>query len=110
MIRELKKSIYKFREQKKFKKFYGQYIKAGDLCFDVGANVGNRTAVFSALKAQVVSVEPVEESLSILKEKFDKKENVTILPIALGSTSGKKEMYISNYSEVCTMSKLFIEK
>jgi hypothetical protein len=26
--------------------FYAQFLSAGDLCFDVGANVGNRTKIF----------------------------------------------------------------
>lgn len=37
---------------------YRQFVKSGDLVFDVGANVGNRTAVFLRLGARVVAVEP----------------------------------------------------
>lgn len=31
--------------------FYGKFINPNDLCFDIGANYGNRTIVFLALGA-----------------------------------------------------------
>ena len=37
-------------------RFYSQFVAPGDVCFDVGANVGNRTRVFLALGATVVAV------------------------------------------------------
>ena len=40
------------------KAFYSQFISKDNLCFDIGANVGNRTSVFAALKAKVIAVEP----------------------------------------------------
>ena len=37
---------------------YRQFIRPGDLCFDVGANFGRKTEVFIALGARVVAFEP----------------------------------------------------
>ncbi len=37
---------------------YKNWIKPGDLVFDIGANLGNRTRVFASLGARVVAVEP----------------------------------------------------
>jgi hypothetical protein len=39
-------------------RLYGQFIKDGDLVFDVGSHVGDRAASFSRLGARVVAVEP----------------------------------------------------
>jgi FkbM family methyltransferase len=39
-------------------RFYKQFIKRGDLVFDVGANVGVKTAAFLSAGARVVAVEP----------------------------------------------------
>ena len=39
-------------------RFYAQFIRPGDLCFDLGAHVGNRVWVWSRLDARVVAVEP----------------------------------------------------
>lgn len=110
MIKHFKKIISNLRRKKKFKQFYGNYIKEGNLCFDIGANIGNRTEIFLNLKARVISVEPVKDTYLILKEKFGKKKNSTLLQLGLGSKAGQKDIYISTISEVCTFSKLFIEK
>jgi FkbM family methyltransferase len=39
-------------------RFYKQFIRRGDLVFDVGANIGAKTAAFLAAGARVVAVEP----------------------------------------------------
>ena len=41
--------------------FYSQFIKKGDLVFDVGANVGSRSKLFLNLGAKVVAFEPQPE-------------------------------------------------
>lgn len=110
MIRGLRMKISNLKKKNRFRNFYRQFIKEGDLCFDIGANIGDRTETFLGLKAKVVSVEPVKESHSILLTKFAVDKNVTILPIALGSIPEERDIYISNYLEVCTLSELFIEK
>ena len=110
MIRQLKKRLSSFRRKKKFQSFYANFVNKGDLCFDIGANIGNRTEVFLDLKARVISVEPVEESYLELKKKFGEHPNSTILQLGLGSEAGEKDIYISNISEVCTFSKQFIEQ
>ena len=49
-------------------KFYSKLIQNGDLCFDVGANVGNRTEAFLKLGARIVAVEPQPECIAVLNE------------------------------------------
>ena len=88
MIKHLKKKISTLRRKKKFKQFYGNYINEGDLCFDIGANIGNRTEIFLNLKARVVSVEPVKKTYLILKEKFGNEKNSTLLQLGIGSEAG----------------------
>lgn len=42
--------------KKRAKKFYSEFIKEGDLCFDVGAHLGDRSAVWLGLGATVVAI------------------------------------------------------
>ncbi|HRD74433.1 MAG TPA: hypothetical protein PK264_00620 [Hyphomicrobiaceae bacterium] len=37
---------------------YSRFVKPGDLAFDIGAHVGDRTASFLRLGARVVALEP----------------------------------------------------
>lgn len=54
--------------------FYGQFIKEGDLVFDIGANMGERAKVFVNLGATVVGVEPQPICIDFLKIMFKKKK------------------------------------
>ena len=44
--------------------FYSELIKKDDLCFDIGANYGNRSEVFIKLGAKVVAFEPQPKPLN----------------------------------------------
>jgi hypothetical protein len=41
--------------------FYSQFIKNGELCFNIGANIGNRLKKLFLFGAKVVAVEPHSE-------------------------------------------------
>src|SRR3954451_22519767 len=69
-------------------RFYGQFISTGDLVFDVGAHVGKRTAVFLALGARVVAVEPQAECVAELRRSFARNDRLSIVPHALAATEG----------------------
>lgn len=97
----------KITEQKRFN-FYSKIVKKNDLCFDVGANYGNRSEIFLKLGAKVIAFEPQPKPLKFLRRKF--KNNITILDKALGSHLGKSDLYISSASTLTSMSKEWIEK
>ena len=37
--------------------FYGELVSKGDLCFDIGAHLGNRAYVLANLGCEVIAVE-----------------------------------------------------
>jgi len=98
------------RRRKAMAAFYGQFIREGDLCFDIGANIGNRTEVFLELGARVISVEPQKSCLHTLKKKFGSKPGVTIVPQAVGATEGEAELMVSNASTISSLSKEWITR
>jgi FkbM family methyltransferase len=53
--------------------FYGKFISSKDLIFDIGANIGEPTAVFAQLARKVVAVEPVTASFLKLTEHANEK-------------------------------------
>ncbi len=63
-------------------------IFPNDLVFDIGANMGNKTATFLERGARVVAVEPQPAMLAILRERFGDNPNVTIVPNGLASKPG----------------------
>lgn len=81
-------------------RFYKQFIKKGDLVFDIGANHGQKSEVFLHIGAEVVAVEPQPECIQDLTNKFQKNQNFQVVPKGLGSEEGVQTMYISESSDM----------
>ncbi|EKE16378.1 MAG: hypothetical protein ACD_11C00018G0014 [uncultured bacterium] len=75
-------------------KIYSKFVKKGDVCFDIGANMGIITELLLKLEVKVVCVEPQKDCLIILKKKFGDNENVFIVDKAVGEKEGEAEIAI----------------
>lgn len=79
---------------RRMRRFYAQFIKPGDLAFDVGANVGSRTRVFLQLGARVVAVEPLKECARELYLSYYNNPKFHLVNKALGATEGRAETFV----------------
>src|SRR5262252_2022118 len=59
-------------------RFYRNFIKPGDLVFDVGAHVGDRIGAFRRLGARVVAIEPQPALVRTLRLIYGRDRMVTI--------------------------------
>ncbi len=94
--------------RKKMVRFYSQFVSKGDLCFDIGANIGNRTEAFLKLGANVVAVEPQDICMRKLLNKYDNNNKVFLVHKALGEEEGTGNIMLSNSHTVSSMSKEWI--
>lgn len=112
-LQNLKKKFFPNKKQKarikqeaenitKRRLFYNQFIGHNDLCFDVGANVGNRVSTFLDIGTKVVAVEPQESCCRILKNKFGNK--IEIISKGLGESECVKDFYVSDASTISSFS------
>jgi FkbM family methyltransferase len=91
-------------------RFYAQWVRPGDLVFDVGANFGARTAAFLGLGARVVAVDPQERCIAELRARFGNHDRVKIVQTALGATQGEATMLVSNALTVSSLSPQWVDK
>jgi FkbM family methyltransferase len=90
-------------------RLYGQFVRAGDLVFDVGAHVGDRVGSFRRLGARVVAVEPQPPLVTTLKLRYGLNRNVTIEPAAIGRESGSVTLQLNiDNPTVSTASDAFV--
>jgi FkbM family methyltransferase len=75
--------------------FYAKLIGAGDLCFDIGAHVGNRINVWHRLGARVVGVEPQPACVRLLHTLYGRTPNVHLVDEAVSATPGQLTLHIS---------------
>ncbi len=74
---------------------YGQFIRRGDLVFDVGAHVGDRIGSFRRLGARVVAVEPQPALARTLRMLHGLKREVRIEQAAVGRSIGEIELRLN---------------
>ena len=68
-------------------RFYARFIQPGDLCFDLGAHVGNRVRSWRTLGARVVAVEPQPALVRVLTLLHGRDQAVSIVGAAKSSPS-----------------------
>ncbi len=91
-------------------RMYRQFIAPGDLVFDVGANMGNRTKVFLKLGARVVGFEPQDSCGQFLADALADTPDFTLVRQALGREEGDKQMLISDAHVISTLSAEWVKK
>jgi FkbM family methyltransferase len=110
--------LYDFARELKYrnslserKRFYSQFVHEKELCFDVGANIGNRTEIFVMLGAKVISIEPQAKCVQKLMRKFKKYDDlVTIVPKAVSDSVGTSRIAISSFDGYTSMSEKWISR
>jgi FkbM family methyltransferase len=90
-------------------RLYGSLLKAGDLAFDIGAHVGDRTGAFRAIGARVVALEPQPALARVLHLIYGRDRAVTIEPMAVGSSAGTVALRLNIANPtVSTASEAFV--
>ncbi len=105
LIRPERLSEVEWMQRRRMQDFYSQFIKKGDLCFDVGANVGSRTDMFLRLGARVVAVEPQEVCFRLLQQKFTRNRMVALVNQGCSDHVGYVDLYIADANTISTMSE-----
>lgn len=77
-------------------------MRPGDLCFDIGAHLGNRTRAWLALGARVVAVEPQPACLRLLRRWYGGHPGVTLLDQALAARPGVQTLLVSERTPTVT--------
>jgi FkbM family methyltransferase len=85
--------------------FYRQFVNAGDLVFDIGANIGSHSRAFLSLGARVVAVEPDPRCHLELYEI----PNLKVAPVAAGVDGVLGKLRFGNSTCASTLSGQWIE-
>ena len=89
--------------------FFAELLPADSLCFDIGANVGNRVAAFRRCGFRVVAVEPQPACHASLRTAFGDDPAVTLINKAVGSRAGTATMMLSDDHIYSTLSQEFVD-
>jgi FkbM family methyltransferase len=87
---------------------YKQWVKPGDLVFDIGANIGNRTRVFASMGACVIAVEPLPQCYWALRWMFKCHRNVTVIGAAASYDETPKRLTQFEIDAISTLQQEWI--
>ncbi|MBL38705.1 MAG: FkbM family methyltransferase [Xanthomonadales bacterium] len=94
----LARSLWLYRRpgrQRGLRRLYAPFVGPGDLVFDVGAHVGDRSLAFAALGGRVVALEPQPVLASFLRRSLGGRGRIELLEQAVGAEPGVAELQIS---------------
>jgi FkbM family methyltransferase len=81
--------------QRRLRALYRQFVEPGDLVFDIGAHLGNRTRAFAALGCRVVAVEPQPHVARMLRRLVGQGRQVQVIESAVTRAPGRVALAVS---------------
>jgi FkbM family methyltransferase len=81
--------------QRGLRALYRPFVAPGDLVFDIGAHLGDRSRAFATLGARVVALEPQPQLIPWLHRILGDDERITIRAEAVGRAPGRACLSIS---------------
>jgi FkbM family methyltransferase len=79
-----------------------EFVNPGDLAFDVGANIGNRTDLMLRLGANIVAFEPQPDCAREVRARGGG-ERLTVVETAVGSQPGFADLFLSASSATASL-------
>ncbi len=78
--------------------FVRVFVEPDSLVFDVGAHVGNKSALYLSLGARVVCIEPQPSCVAELQKRYGSNQSVAIEGVGLAEKQGFLDMQICSVS------------
>lgn len=88
--------------------FYRQFMVPGSLCFDIGANIGDRTQMFLDIGCRVVAAEPQPQCVAKLERL--RQPRLTIEQVAVGAETGTAEMHLAEIDTMSTIASDWLDR
>jgi FkbM family methyltransferase len=81
---------------------YAQFVKPGELAFDIGSHVGDRIGAFRRCGARVVALEPQPDCARVVRAIYTGDDGVTVVEAASGPVPGQLTLHINSANPTVT--------
>ena len=86
-------------------RFFKSLLPSGVLCFDVGANIGEKSEALIKAGASVIAFEPNVSLVNELRARCGKESNWTLVTAALGKSVGISTFYVRQIHSLSTLAQ-----
>jgi FkbM family methyltransferase len=104
-IQRDKKSEHRARVQ-----FFSRFVRPGDLCFDLGCNVGHMSEALLDIGARVVAVDPQADCIREAHARVGHKKRIEFVCTAGGASQGTAKLFIAPSSVVSSLRSGWFEE
>ncbi|MFO7707120.1 MAG: FkbM family methyltransferase [Desulfobacterales bacterium] len=87
--------LWKPFNRRRLRRFYGQFVQPGALCFDIGAHLGSCSRAFLDLGARVIALEPQPRCVAYLRRRWGGEERFVLIAAAVGAHPGVAGMHVN---------------
>lgn len=95
--------VAKRREHLANVRFFSQFVRRDDLCFDCGCNVGHMSEALLDVGARVVAVDPQADCIREAQARVGRNKRIEFVPKAVGSSPGTAELFVAPSSVVSSL-------
>lgn len=88
--------------RRRMHRLYSQFVRRGDLVFDVGSHVGDRIATLLRIGCRIVAVEPQPPLVALLRKLYGRNPVVVIEPMAVAAAQGTIELFVNRTNPTLT--------
>jgi FkbM family methyltransferase len=106
VLEPTRRGVRERREKRRQVGFYRRFVKPGELCFDVGANCGDRVELLLAVPARVVAVEPQAACHAVLEKRFGDNPRFALSRAAAGPAPGTAALMVADDREASVLASL----
>lgn len=89
--------------------FFSAILAPGALCFEVGANIGEKTQALLSTRAHVVAFEPQPRCAEIVFARCTGAGDLTLLQVAVGAQRGLAPMHLSVFHTMSSLRPDWVE-
>jgi len=108
-LRSLYQGVFNRGYVRSRRNFLRQFVRPGDLVFDIGANIGDYTEAFLNLGARVVAVEPNPVCCQMIRS-WGRKKRLAVRCEAIGDRQGRCVLHIEDRSVLSTISEEWMRR
>jgi len=98
-MNRLQQEIDRLKKGARAISLYRQCVRPGNLCFDIGANHGSRSVIFTLLGARTIAVEPNDT----LTGKLCRFPRVKVVNKAVSDTPGVRKMLFNRNDQISSL-------
>ncbi len=83
--------------------FFQKFVRPGDLCFDIGCNVGHLSEALLDVGARIIAVDPQADCIEEARARVGRHKRIEFVCTAVGAGEGSAQLYVADSSVVSSL-------